>query len=159
MEVRLRGARAAQWGENPAGGGGAGRGGPAAAAAAAEDRENRRELRIQRTRDIEQARANSKLDEIARASDDASSSRSSGLGSALEGNKAYKNRANTPAATANAGVGIGPGGARVAVVHGLDRPLFHIDLTSALLSAVANVERRREDEVSIGKGQEMAAEG
>ena len=29
---------------------------------------------------------------------------------------------------------------RVAPVHGLNRPLFHIDLTSALQSAVANIE-------------------
>jgi len=32
--------------------------------------------------------------------------------------------------------------ARVAVVQGLNRPLFHIDLTSALTSAIANVEGR-----------------
>ncbi len=32
--------------------------------------------------------------------------------------------------------------ARIAVVHGLNRPLFHIDLTSALQSAVSNVEWR-----------------
>ncbi|KAM0443628.1 hypothetical protein ACHAQK_003275 [Fusarium lateritium] len=31
---------------------------------------------------------------------------------------------------------------RGAVVHGLDRPLFHVDLTSALQSAIANVEER-----------------
>ncbi|KAJ3534828.1 hypothetical protein NM208_g7383 [Fusarium decemcellulare] len=31
-----------------------------------------------------------------------------------------------------------------AVVHGLDRPLFHVDLTSALQSAIANVEERSE---------------
>lgn len=31
---------------------------------------------------------------------------------------------------------------RVAVVHGLNRPLFHIDLTSALQSAIANAERK-----------------
>ena len=31
-----------------------------------------------------------------------------------------------------------------AVVHGLDRPLFHVDLTSAVQSAVANVEARIE---------------
>ena len=31
-------------------------------------------------------------------------------------------------------------GGRVAVVHGLNRPLFHIDLTSALQAAVANAE-------------------
>ena len=33
---------------------------------------------------------------------------------------------------------------RGAVVHGLDRPLFHVDLTSALQSAIANVEARQE---------------
>lgn len=33
---------------------------------------------------------------------------------------------------------------RGAVVSGLDRPLFHVDLTSALQSAVANVEARQE---------------
>ncbi|KAI9745179.1 MAG: Sulfate permease 2 [Claussenomyces sp. TS43310] len=32
---------------------------------------------------------------------------------------------------------------RTAVVHGLNRPLFHIDLTSALQSAIANVEARQ----------------
>ena len=41
--------------------------------------------------------------------------------------------------------------ARVAIVHGVNRPLFHIDLTSALQSAIANVQLResggtREDE-------------
>jgi len=33
---------------------------------------------------------------------------------------------------------------RKAVVHGVNRPLFHVDLTSALASAVANVEARNE---------------
>jgi solute carrier family 26 (sodium-independent sulfate anion transporter), member 11 len=36
---------------------------------------------------------------------------------------------------------------RMAVVHGLNRPFFHIDLTSALESAIANVEFRRDLEV------------
>jgi solute carrier family 26 (sodium-independent sulfate anion transporter), member 11 len=35
---------------------------------------------------------------------------------------------------------------RVAVLHGLNRPLFHIDLTSALQSAIANVAARDEFE-------------
>ena len=34
------------------------------------------------------------------------------------------------------------GHGRIAVVQGLNRPLFHVDLTSALQSAIANVERR-----------------
>ncbi|EON64277.1 SulP family sulfate permease [Coniosporium apollinis CBS 100218] len=33
-------------------------------------------------------------------------------------------------------------GARIAVIHGLNRPLFHIDLTSAVQAAIANVEAR-----------------
>ena len=53
----------------------------------------------------------------------------SGFEGDLDGAKAYK-------------VGV----SKVAVVHGLNRPLFHMDLTSALQSAIANVERRREEE-------------
>lgn len=34
---------------------------------------------------------------------------------------------------------------RTVVVHGLNRPLFHVDLTSALQSAIANVEARNDD--------------
>ena len=43
---------------------------------------------------------------------------------------------------------------RVAVVHGINRPLFHIDLTSALQSAIANAERR--DTESFGQQEEEA---
>ena len=32
--------------------------------------------------------------------------------------------------------------AKLAVTHGINRPLFHVDLTSALQSAIQNVERR-----------------
>jgi solute carrier family 26 (sodium-independent sulfate anion transporter), member 11 len=41
---------------------------------------------------------------------------------------------------------------RVAVVHGLNRPLFHIDLTSALQSAIANVQARDDFEGRGGPG-------
>ena len=41
---------------------------------------------------------------------------------------------------------------RAAVVHGLNRPLFHIDLTSALQSAIANVKARDEFEGRGGEG-------
>jgi sodium-independent sulfate anion transporter 11 len=41
---------------------------------------------------------------------------------------------------------------RVAVVAGLNRPLFHIDLTSALQSAIANVQARDEFEGRGGPG-------
>ena len=37
-----------------------------------------------------------------------------------------------------------PRSPRRAVVHGINRPLFHVDLTSALQSAIANVEAREE---------------
>ena len=37
-----------------------------------------------------------------------------------------------------------------AVIHGLNRPLFHVDLTNALQSAIANVEARYEAEHSSG---------
>lgn len=38
---------------------------------------------------------------------------------------------------------------RVAVVNGLNRPLFHIDLTSALQSAIANADARAEAEAAL----------
>ena len=41
---------------------------------------------------------------------------------------------------------------RGAVVHGLNRPLFHVDLTSAVQSAVANIEARNEFESGISSG-------
>ncbi|KAK0618439.1 sulfate transporter family-domain-containing protein [Bombardia bombarda] len=45
------------------------------------------------------------------------------------------------------------GGPRRVAVHGINRPLFHVDLTSALQSAIANVEARSEaGEVSSGIG-------
>ncbi|KAI9825779.1 MAG: Sulfate permease 2 [Phylliscum demangeonii] len=46
----------------------------------------------------------------------------------------------TKVATASAGM------KKLAVVHGINRPLFHIDLTSALQSAIANVEWKTEVE-------------
>ncbi|KAI1390165.1 putative sulfate permease [Hypoxylon trugodes] len=43
-----------------------------------------------------------------------------------------------------------PGEARRVAVHGLNRPLFHVDLTSALQSAIANVRAREEIEAAGG---------
>jgi sodium-independent sulfate anion transporter 11 len=40
---------------------------------------------------------------------------------------------------------------RVAVVHGLNRPFFHTDLTTALESAISSVERKLEVEQKGGK--------
>ena len=48
-------------------------------------------------------------------------------------------------------VGIRTSG-RAAVVNGLNRPLFHIDLTSALQSAIANVEAKEAFESQGGNG-------
>jgi solute carrier family 26 (sodium-independent sulfate anion transporter), member 11 len=42
--------------------------------------------------------------------------------------------------------------ARAVVVNGLNRPLFHIDLTGALQSAIANVQARDEFEGKGGAG-------
>lgn len=39
---------------------------------------------------------------------------------------------------------------RTVVVHGLNRPLFHVDLTSALQSAIANVEARNDTDTDAG---------
>ncbi|KAL2184577.1 sulfate permease [Thermothelomyces heterothallicus CBS 203.75] len=41
---------------------------------------------------------------------------------------------------------------RTVAVHGINRPLFHVDLTSALQSAIANVEARREYSPESGAG-------
>ena len=38
---------------------------------------------------------------------------------------------------------------RVAVVHGINRPLFHMDLTSALQSAISSIEWKQEEEKDI----------
>ncbi len=49
-----------------------------------------------------------------------------------------------------------PKSPRKAVVHGVNRPLFHVDLTSALQSAIANVEARNEFERQRGSGSRAA---
>lgn len=98
-------------------------GGESSAAAAAQRRDNEEELRRQRTYDSEQMKSKSLTDGgvISRNSDH---SPDSDLGKDLVTSKAYSK------------------GSKVAALHGLDRPLFHIDLTNALQSAIANVEAR-----------------
>lgn len=104
-------------------------GGNDSAAAAAERREVEQDLRRKRTADAEQARAGiGSPDPIY---DAASGTSSEGYDKDLGTTKAY--------AHAHASVR-----SRVAVVQGLNRPLFHVDVTSALQSAIANVERKRE---------------
>lgn len=100
-------------------------GGATSAATAAQRRDN--ELRRQRTHDVEEQRSKS-LAHNNIAHETASTS-SSDLAKDLGSSQVYGKR-----------------GARVAVVQGLNRPLFHIDLTNALQSAIANVERRQEIE-------------
>lgn len=114
-------------------------GGVHSAAEAAEYRENEKELRRQRTQDAEEARAGVNKDGISHH-DAVSSSSGSDLGKELGNSKAYSQAYSK-----------GPS-AKVAVVHGLNRPLFHIDLTSALQSAIANVEVRGDGGVAKGVG-------
>jgi sodium-independent sulfate anion transporter 11 len=65
-----------------------------------------------------------------RAEEDASSD-SGSLSKQLEYSKAYGGGKNATAKTS-----------RVAVVQGLNRPLFHVDVTAALDSALANAQRK-----------------
>lgn len=88
-------------------------GGSSSAATAAENRDNATELRRQRTLDVEDQKGN--VHELA------GSTSSSELGKELGSSKVY--------------------GKKLAVVQGLNRPLFHIDLNIALQSAIANIER------------------
>jgi sodium-independent sulfate anion transporter 11 len=104
-------------------------GGANSAAAAAEYREQE-ELKKQRTLDLESQKRpkNADVDGIETHSDGSSSAKGD-LTRELSQSKAYVRTDK-----------------RIAVVHGLNRPLFHIDLTSALQSAIANVESRGQAE-------------
>lgn len=103
-------------------------GGQGSAAAAAQYRENERELKkLHRERSLSKGGAR---DEEAINKDDSTSSEASDFAQNIASSKAYAS-------------GIS---GRVAVLHGLNRPLFHVDLTSALQSAIANVERRPQEE-------------
>lgn len=100
-------------------------GGKSSAATAAENRDNANEIRRQRTQDLEDQKG---------IIHEAGSTSSSDLGKELGTSKVY-GKVN-----------------KVAVVQGLNRPLFHIDLTVALQSAIANVQRDEETdqkEVSV----------
>ena len=90
-------------------------GGSTSAAENAEYNINHQETK--RNRDIEEARASD--NEVHGISSESSSSRHS-LEKAVTSSKAY-------------------GSSKKFVVHGLNRPFFHIDLTSALQSAIANI--------------------
>ena len=104
-------------------------GGSSSAAEAAD-----RDLKRRRTLDIESANA------ARRATKDGSDTISHEAASAASSEE-FAKELSTAKAYARQEVS-----AKVAVVHGLNRPLFHIDLTSALQSAITNVERRGESE-------------
>ena len=108
-------------------------GGSSSAAEAAESRDIERDLKRRRTLDVESAEAvrQSKGASDAISHEAASAASSEEFDKELSTAKAYSKQAAS---------------AKVAVVHGLNRPLFHIDLTSALQSAITNVERRGESE-------------
>ncbi|KAK9421955.1 putative STAS domain-containing protein [Seiridium unicorne] len=95
-------------------------GGSSSAAAAAEHDANEKEISLHQTRaSSSDAQRNGDLDAIERGA----ASESSASGSISKGAS-------------------GPQTKRRVAVHGLNRPLFHIDLTSALQSAVANIQAR-----------------
>lgn len=104
-------------------------GGSDSAAAAAEANSNEKEIREQRARELQRP-----LQSDAIAADSARDS-DSGLSTSDLKEAAVKGHYR-----------------RAAVVNGLNRPLFHIDLTSALQSAIANIRAREEFEGRGGEG-------
>jgi sodium-independent sulfate anion transporter 11 len=105
-------------------------GGGDSAAAQAEARENRHIQRNQslvRSMDIEESPVESSR----------SSTHTGSLDKQLEHSKAYGGSVNY-----EEGARTGAGAGRIAVVQGLNRPLFHVDVTAALNSAMANVQRK-----------------
>ena len=106
-------------------------GGFDSAAAAAEDAENRRESRLRRI-DTETGRSRSRARSARREVDSIdhaeTSDSSDSIDKQLQKSKAYKEG------------DVGAGDTRIAVVQGLNRPYFHIDLTSALQSAIHTAE-------------------
>jgi sodium-independent sulfate anion transporter 11 len=104
-------------------------GGSDSAANAAEANSNEKEIREQRARELQRP---GQADAIAA---DSTRDSDSGLSSSDLKEAAVKSRYG-----------------RAAVVNGLNRPLFHIDLTSALQSAIANVRAREEFEGRGGEG-------
>lgn len=97
-------------------------GGSDSAAAAAEARENRHAQR-----------AHSQVQDIETANDSSGSSETGSWNKQLELTKAYG---------AAEGDTKGVSAGRIAVVQGLNRPLFHVDVTAALNSALANAQRK-----------------
>lgn len=105
-------------------------GGAQSAAAAAEFEDNEKELSSQ------QQQQNAQDIEIGLAKRE---SRGSSKKSGSKGND-VATEGKPPVVTAEPELNAG----RTVAVHGINRPLFHVDLTSALQSAIANVEARAE---------------
>jgi len=120
-------------------------GGADSAAAAAEDAYNRRESKLHHD-DIE-ARSTSRRREPADSIEGESESSRDSLDQQLRKTQAYAKSKSA--------------GTKVAVVQGLNRPFFHIDLTSALQSAIHTSEaidaRREEEAREEDFGKEVAA--
>ncbi|TVY80338.1 Sulfate permease [Lachnellula suecica] len=104
-------------------------GGSDSAAAAAEATANEKELRQQRTRELQRPSHSDVIAPDSARDSDSGASTSDFKEAAIKGHYA-----------------------RAVVVNGLNRPLFHIDLTSALQSAIANAETREEFEGRGGEG-------
>ena len=113
-------------------------GGQSSAANAAQHTENEKELMRQRTEDLENRRVSESGKEPVRHQRNEAITSSSGSDLSKEIAGAYTK---------------GPS-VRVAVVQGQAKPMFHIDLTSALQSAIANVEMRGTGGVAKGVGTE-----
>ncbi|KAI9845808.1 MAG: Sulfate permease 2 [Sclerophora amabilis] len=111
-------------------------GGHDSAAADAEFQEQKKE---QRRRESQVAALNSKDDPTNVRVDDGIGRHSDSSSSSVLGKKIYSKET------------------KVAVVHGLNRPLFHIDLTSALQSAITNIEFKKEL-AAAGGGKDIGVE-
>lgn len=96
-------------------------GGSHSAAAEAEARDNRKALKAAARRDVPD-------DEIETRDGSSISSEADSLEKQLTHSKAYGTSAPKPS--------------KIAVVQGLNRPLFHVDVTAALNSALANAQRK-----------------
>ena len=105
-------------------------GGELSPAAAAEERENKEIRKASMQQDVEAGqRDHETQEEITRHSESESSN---SVQKQVRDSKAYRRS------------GAADGDHRVAVVQGLNRPFFHVDLTSALQSAVHNIEVQAE---------------
>jgi sodium-independent sulfate anion transporter 11 len=115
-------------------------GGSQSAAAAAEQRENKRRKRSMAAAAAAAAAANQQQPHAHDNDGGEAGLRSMSVGSGMSGYSADDSKKSA--------VSGGGGGfqvttkSKIAVVHGINRPLFHIDLPSALRAAIHNVEER-----------------